>query len=487
MNELEIKNKQKDQSRHLYRILCEGILVAVETAIFVYIWLTFYNPNFRAPYIMRGNYFVAVIYMVLSLLFSSSYGGLRIGYYKTFSIVFSQCVTAFITNVIIYIAVIIPAATWYLTPVPAVVFMTVLDIAAITVWGNIVNYIFHRLFPPQQLLLISELGTDEFMAKFALRTDRYNVVKSIIINRDRPGGNGRDKNGYRSRHRVESEDISRYFGECAKYDGVVIGDVPSGQRNDLLKYCYSKGIRTYTIPKITDVILKSSETLHVFDTPIFLSRNKGLSFEQEAVKRASDIVMSLTALILLSPVLLIVAVAIKLEDGGPVFYKQRRCTKNGVEFDILKFRSMIVDAEKSGISVPATEKDPRITKVGHIIRAARIDELPQLINILKGEMSVVGPRPERIEHVRQYTKKIPEFAYRLTVKGGLTGYAQVYGKYNTTAYDKLKLDLMYIENYSFVLDLEIILRTIQVLFSKESTEGFDQAASAEITKESEKK
>lgn len=135
---------------------------------------------------------------------------------------------------------------------------------------------------------------------------------------------------------------------------------------------------------------------------------------------------------------------------------------------------MIVDAEKPGMVIPAKDRDPRITPVGRIIRATRIDELPQLINVLKGEMSIVGPRPERIEHVAKYSEEIPEFSYRLKVKGGLTGYAQVMGKYNTTAYDKLKLDLMYIENYSIALDIKLLLMTIKIVFSKESTEGFEE-------------
>jgi lipopolysaccharide/colanic/teichoic acid biosynthesis glycosyltransferase len=179
-------------------------------------------------------------------------------------------------------------------------------------------------------------------------------------------------------------------------------------------------------------------------------------------------------MIVAAPVMAAVALAIKLEDGGPVFYKQKRATIGGKEFDILKFRSMIVDAEKGGFSIPATGKDPRITKVGNVIRACRVDELPQILNILKGDMSVVGPRPERLEHVEKYSEEVPEFMYRLKVKGGLTGYAQIYGKYNTTAYDKLRLDLMYIENYSILLDIKLILMTIRILFSKESTEGFEK-------------
>ena len=142
---------------------------------------------------------------------------------------------------------------------------------------------------------------------------------------------------------------------------------------------------------------------------------------------------------------------------------------------------MIVDAERDGHSIPATDNDPRITPVGNIIRKTRIDELPQIFNILSGDMSIVGPRPERVEHVELYSREIPEFAYRMKVKGGLTGYAQVYGKYNTTAYDKLKLDLMYIQNYSLLMDIEIIFRTVQILFVKESTEGFKEDLSVSIS------
>lgn len=481
MGETELQQKNGDRSRHIYRLVCGAILIGLEALIFIVIWLKLYNPHFRNPYVLRGNYFVTVIYILLTMLFNHIYGGLKLGYYKTFNIIFSLSVTALITNVVTYVTVIIPAATLYVSPVPAVIYMTALDVAVVIIWSLIANSLFHRLFPPQKLLLISEIGTSEFAAKFAQRNDRYEIAKSIVVN---TGGDGSKESGYVYSHRVATDDISQYFPECHNYDGVAIGDIPSGQRNDLLKYCYSNGIRTYTIPKITDVILKSSETMHIFDTPIFLSRNKGLNFEQELIKRIGDIAMSLIGLIIASPFFVVIALAIKCEDHGPVFFKQERCTKDGRVFEILKFRSMIVNAEQSGISVPATEKDPRITKVGSIIRATRLDELPQLINILKGDMSVVGPRPERIEHVRQYTEEIPEFVYRMTVKGGLTGYAQVYGKYNTSAYDKLKLDLMYIANYSLLLDLEIIVRTIQVLFTKESTEGFDAEKSREMTEHS---
>ena len=204
---------------------------------------------------------------------------------------------------------------------------------------------------------------------------------------------------------------------------------------------------------------------------------------QRVYKRIFDIVVCSLAMVVAAPIMLLVAIAIKIEDGGPVFYTQDRMSLEGKVFRILKFRSMIVDAEKEGHSIPATDHDPRITKVGAFTRATRIDELPQLLNILKGDMSIVGPRPERVEHMEKYGKDIPEFCFRLKVKGGLTGYAQIYGKYNTSPYDKLRLDLMYIENYSFMQDIKLILMTIRVMLKKESTEGFDKAEELERLKQ----
>ena len=234
-------------------------------------------------------------------------------------------------------------------------------------------------------------------------------------------------------------------------------------------------MRTYVAPKLTDIMLRGARNITLFDTPLLLVKGTGLTPAERVAKRAMDILLSAIVLLVLSPLMLLVAAAIKLEDGGPVFYRQKRMTRNGREFDILKFRSMIVDAEKYAGAVLAADNDPRITRIGRIIRPFRIDELPQLLNILKGDMSIVGPRPERKVIADEYCKEIPEFAYRLKVRGGLTGYAQIYGKYNTSAYDKLRLDLMYIENYSLLLDIKLIILTIRILFSKESTEGIDKA------------
>ena len=221
------------------------------------------------------------------------------------------------------------------------------------------------------------------------------------------------------------------------------------------------------------MILRGGDNMHLFDTPLVLCRNKGLSFEQRVMKRFFDIILSLIALVLFSPVFLIIALCIKLYDGGPVLYKQDRLTLNGKVFQVYKFRSMRMDSEENGARL-AMKHDDRVTPIGRVLRNIHVDELPQLFNILKGEMTWIGPRPERPEIAEEYCKVIPEFSFRLKVKAGLTGYAQIYGKYNTTPYDKLKLDLYYIEQRSMLMDLRILLMTVKILFQKENTEGVEE-------------
>lgn len=227
----------------------------------------------------------------------------------------------------------------------------------------------------------------------------------------------------------------------------------------------------YDMPSITDMLIASGQILHIVDTPIIKVNKFGPNAFEKIVKRAFDIFASLLLLIITSPIMLITAIAIKVNDGGNIFYRQARLTENGKEFNIVKFRSMVMNAEDLTGVVLAKVDDDRITSVGKIIRKYRIDELPQMINILKGDMSFVGPRPERTEIYDDITKTMPEFDYRLCVKAGLTGYAQIYGKYNTTLRDKLLLDLYYIEKYSLVEDLKLLLLTFKVIFKSDSTEG----------------
>lgn len=253
---------------------------------------------------------------------------------------------------------------------------------------------------------------------------------------------------------------------------VFLCGIHSKERNIILKYCVANGIVVYIIPRVGDVIMSGAKKIHMFHLPIMRVDRYNPPPEYNIAKRTMDVVLSLGLLAVSSPFMLIAAICIKLEDGGHVFYKQTRLTKDGREFTMLKFRSMVESAENDGVArLSCGSEDKRVTKVGRMIRACRIDELPQLFNVLGGSMSLVGPRPERPEIAAEYERQIPEFALRLQARAGITGYAQVYGKYNTNPYDKLQLDLMYISRPSIIEDIKILFATLMILFKPESTEG----------------
>lgn len=447
--------RKKDSIKRLI-ILALGLTGLVILALFyAYDWRTyFYNHIFWKTgnkFNVNGHILIIGVYFALLFFFSNTYGALKIGYLKPMDVFLSQLFALLCVNIISYAQLCLMYG-WFIINGEKMLSMTAFQLAFAAVWNWLCNLIYRRIFPPRRLLLIhGERPIGDIMNKFASRRDKYHVARCMNI-----------REGY--------EEIKKAVGE---YDAAVLWDIHTQDRNVLLKYCYSRSIRVYMMPKIPDVLVKGSEQLHLFDTPILLTREYALNVEQRTVKRCIDIICALILLVLASPFMLITAVVIKLYDGGPVLYKQVRCTRDAKEFRILKFRSMRVDAERDGVARLASKNDSRITPVGKFIRAVRIDELPQLFNILKGEMSFIGPRPERPEIIAQYMEEMPEFAFRMKVKAGLAGYAQVYGKYNTTPYDKLKLDLFYIENYSVWLDIKLMLLTLKILFSPESTEGVE--------------
>lgn len=340
--------------------------------------------------------------------------------------------------------------------------MTLTDVILIVLWALIFQSVYEKMFPKKRMLLVyGDIPAFHLQEKINSREDKYQICGAVHI---RIG-------------------IKRIMEMAEDYDAVIIGDVPSHERNCLMKECFGSSIRSYTVPKISDILLSSSAELNIFDSPLYLSRNEDLKVEQKFFKRLIDILFSSLGLIVTSPFWAVISLMIKCSDRGPVFYKQLRLTKDGKVFEIYKFRTMVQNAEEDGVARLASESDDRILPVGRFLRMTRLDELPQLINILKGEMSVVGPRPERPELAAEIEKEIPEFAYRLKVKAGLTGYAQVYGKYNTTAYDKLKLDLTYIRKYSVFLDLKLILMTPKIMLLKESTEGVKESPAEQSARE----
>ena len=438
----------------------EGILeVAVLTIVYYILWRKGYDRGVFPNYFGNGKYVLAGVYALLVVVLFNNFEGFRFGYLRLSEVIISQWISVVIVNFITFWQLCL-IANVVISPVP-ILMLTVLDGVIVFVCCYIYVFLYHKLYAPKNMVMVYGSENAVYLKfKMDTRKDKYHVTKLISA----------------------TEGYEAICAQLKEYDAVILSDVEVQVRNDIMKFCYENRIRTYVAPEISDIMVRGATEICLFDTPLMLVRGRGLTVTQKVIKRFMDILLSLLAMIIASPVMLLVALAIKIEDGGPVFYRQDRVTLNGKVFSILKFRSMIVDAEKNGKSQPATGRDPRITKVGNLIRATRIDELPQIINILKGDMSIVGPRPERVEHVEQYTRDLPEFAYRLKVKGGLTGYAQIYGKYNTSAYDKLRLDLMYIENYSILLDIKLILLTLRIILKKESTEGFEMQAELERKK-----
>lgn len=449
-----------EQFKKLIRFLFIIILIAVQSGVFAHYWFENYNELILIAFAGKGNIMMIAFYAAFLAVFLYFFDGFKFGIHKTSSMAISQVLSVVATNTVVYLQIVL-MATRFITVVP-IIKVAIIDLVFALIMTFLGDFVFHRCFPARKLLLIYEdYEPSGFIKKVASRKDKYIIDKVVNV----------------------SEGLEKIEELIESAQGVIIYDVHSEMRNKILKFCFKHDVRTYTTTKVSDVLVRGAERLHLFDTPLLLYRNTGLTIEQRFFKRLMDIIVSLVMLIITSPFLLVSALAIKLYDGGPVFFRQARSTIGGKVFYIHKFRSMIVDAEKDNKPHPATERDPRITPVGRILRASRLDELPQLIDILVGNMSLVGPRPERVEHTEKYTEMIPEFEYRLKVRGGLTGYAQLYGKYNTSPYDKLQLDLIYIQNYSLLLDIQLILMTVKIMFMKESTEGFDEEVSKSFSED----
>ncbi|MCR5421749.1 MAG: sugar transferase [Lachnospiraceae bacterium] len=434
--------------KRIYNLIMAFVIVCLETIVVSYVWVVYYNTELPKAYYFWGHVFISVVYLCILLFASIMYGGLKVGSYRMLELLVSQIIATFLTNVLFY-AMVCMLAYHFPTPLPLLIAMFV-QCFMIAGWIFLATTVYRTLFPPLDVLLIYDGNhKDMFVEKVKTRRHQFEIKEMIHL----------------------SDDFDAMYAEIDKHEAVMLWDIETSARNRLHKYCYEKSKETYVMPKIMDIVQRGAVTLHFFDSPLMLTKSFPLEFEQMFVKRIFDIVFSLFLIMILSPVMLVTALVIKLYDRGPVLYKQIRCTIDNREFYIYKFRSMIVEAEKDGVARLASKNDDRITPVGRIIRKIRVDELPQLFNVLKGDMSFVGPRPERPQIIDKYKKVMPEFAYRTKVKAGITGYAQVYGKYNTLPYDKLKLDLFYIENFSVWLDLRLVILTIKTIFTLESTEG----------------
>ena len=449
--------KQRDPRylKHTLRDLCMDLGKLLNIALlllpFSLCWYLFYAKYITPPFFCMGNIAVLALYAFLYALFANLYNGYALALSRISELIYSQFLAAAISDAVLYLITILLARRYvpfgFLLPVLAA------QIVLSAVWSLAAHRLYFALNPPLRAILVwSEEGGEENKPAFYLERlksmdRRFHVVGAMSVNE------------YCQRAQQDAQAV------------FLCGACHGGARDRIIQDCIKNGRLLYFVPEISDMILSGAKLTHLFYQPFLEVRAYHPSLWFLFAKRCFDVILSLVALVLLSPLMAVVALIVR-RDGGSVFYRQERLTKDGKVFRIFKFRSMSMNAEQDGVARLSTgEHDTRITPVGHILRRYRIDELPQLINILRGEMSIVGPRPERPEIAAQYEKELPEFALRLQAKAGLTGYAQVYGKYNTTPHDKLLMDLQYLANPGLLQDLKIIFATVKILFEAESTEG----------------
>ena len=428
--------------------LLEVSLALVPALLFFYTYIHHY-PS--ATFWGRGNLLFFVVYFAILVLFMTIYGSFSIRKYRTRELVFAFGLSCFFTDVITYFIMCMIAQTILS---PKFVILTLLAQCLIETGLFIFARIMaDRLEPAAPALLIvpEKDAEDGVRDKFDRRRTRYYIDR--VVSADTP-----------------------WDELCAimhSYGTVVLLPMEKELRRRIMDDCFWHGVEILLKPDMQDIMVNCADTVIMSDVPLYAVHTGNHDRGYLTAKRGLDIVASVCGLLICSPIFLAAAVAIKIQDGGPVFYRQKRLTLGGKPFYLTKFRSMVVNAESATGAVLAGKSDSRITKVGAFLRATRIDELPQLLNILNGDMTLVGPRPERPEFYQKYCAEYPEFAYRLRAKAGLTGYAQLYGKYNTTFADKALLDMYYIQKASFLWDLQLIFYTLKIIFVKESTEGVE--------------
>lgn len=421
--------------------------VAMMTLPFAACW-HYYAQQLTDPLGYAGNLAVIALFLTLYVAFARIYEAFLVSVHRISEMIYSQGLATLLSDGMLF--VVICLLSRFVVNILPMLAAAATQLLFAMLWSVMVHKWYYRTYPPKKTAIVftRRYDIERLIYEYGLEK-KFKICKTIC-----------------------AKTCVANLTDLDGMDAAFITGVGSHDRNTILKYCVNKGIEVYVLPRVGDIIMSGAKKMHMFHLPILRVSRHNSHPEHIIIKRLFDIVLSALMLLVTSPVLLITAIAIKVTDGGPVLYMQDRLTKDGKVFKIMKFRSMRVDAEKDGVARLSTgEKDPRITPVGRIIRKFRIDELPQLLNILKGSMSIVGPRPERPEIAAQYEKVLPEFSLRLQVKAGLTGYAQVYGKYNTSPYDKLQMDLMYIANPSLLEDLRILFATVKILFLPESTEG----------------
>lgn len=422
------------------------VTVAFVTSVFGVCWLWFYAQAAQVG--TWETWCVIALFCVIYCLMCHAYDAFEVALQGLRETVGSQLLALLVTHIILYCVtcLLVRRAA---APLPFLASWIVGTVCA-ALWSAVKRKWYFSACPAKRSVIVYDGYTNvcDMIAQ-------YGLEKNFAV--------------------TDAVEIEACLADLSVLDGaevVFLSNVSSDDRNEILKYCVARNTEVYLTPRIGDTLMQSARQVRLFHLPVLCVGGYQPPILYLALKRAFDLLASALALLLLSPVFLITAICIKVCDGGPVFYTQERLTKGGKVFKIHKFRSMRVDAEKDGVARLSTgAHDDRITPVGRVIRKLHIDELPQLVDILRGDLSVVGPRPERPEIAAQYEAIMPEFRLRLQAKAGLTGCAQVYGKYNTRPYDKLKMDLMYIAHPSVLQDLRLCFLTVKTIFLPESTEG----------------
>ena len=440
------------KDRYIHSPMLKLINTVIMSIPFIICWYAYYESRTRTANSKQSSLLLLFCYILTFYMLCTRLDGFRFALHRIGELIFSQILAVAATDAFAFVLI------WMLSIHFPKLWPGFICFAVQALLSIPIAFIFHQYFfahhKPIKSIVVYDTrqGMDELIHTYGLEK-RFDVQETCAI-----------------------EDALKNLDHLNDFETVFMCGIHSHDRNIILKACIEKGINVYLIPRVGDVIMSGTERMHMLHLPVLRAKRYNPSTEFKIIKRTCDLIVSGILLVLLSPLFLIISLFVK-SDGGPAFYRQTRLTKDSREFEIIKFRSMRVDAEKySGAVLSTGENDPRITKVGRVLRACRLDELPQLINIFKGDMSFVGPRPERPEIAAEYEKTLPEFRLRLQAKAGLTGYAQVFGKYNTTPYDKLLMDLMYIAHPSLFEEILILLSTVKILFAKESTEGIAEGA-----------
>lgn len=423
--------------------------LTLQTLLLIWVWNRYYNASMPVPIYYRGYYALALFYWGLLFICTKALKGRDIADVRLLDTIISQCIALLLGNVATYLPLCL--LSYRIVDPGRLLLMTLAQMIFVALWCFLCNRLIFAFFRPLQLLLIgSPKERKKLRKKLYHYRERYHICAELDDTAPR-------------------EEIFVALRSC---QAVLLSSGDRSLRDWVSTECFCHNLFLFVVPDIQDVILHASKRLHIIDTPLLRTDSHRITASDLVVKRLVDIFVSALGLLIAFPFILIAALAIKLDDKGPVFFRQERLTKDGKVFRIVKLRTMVTDAEKNGQKL-AEKNDPRITRVGAFLRKFRIDELPQLWNVLAGDMSLVGPRPECPSIAAENEKTLPEFRYRLKVKAGITGMAQVYGCYDSSPRDKLLMDLMYIEEYTFSLDVTLLLLTVRTIFLTEKTEGVD--------------